>query len=262
MKQPRSRYNQFFLFIFITCIYLVSKYITFKGFKGTDDLHYAMLAKNLLDGTYTPFGSSDIYSGRILLILTQASIYLAGGVNLFTTQLGTLTATILSCYLVVFKLLPVRSFGKIMIATALFYFNPILSESNLATLPDVYVMLAGIFIYLLWRNIDTGKSKKVIFSIGILIGLIAFAAMFYKENALVYIPFIICASLYRSNKNKLVAGGIAAAIFLSGIIVTGFIYYSYTGNFFFRVDQIKNSAYPHPCNYSSFFEKDMIIRLT
>jgi hypothetical protein len=88
LSRSFTKYKSQYIFVTITFIYVLSRVITFKGFNGTDDLHYAMLAVNMLHGNYNPFAVNDIFAGRILLIGSQALIYFAGGINIYTTQLG------------------------------------------------------------------------------------------------------------------------------------------------------------------------------
>jgi hypothetical protein len=260
LRRNFKKYRSQYIFLSITLIYILSRWITFKGFNGTDDLHYAMLAANMLHGKYTPFASNDIFSGRILLIAFQALIYFIGGINVYTTQLGTMIVTMLSCYLTAFKLIENMSNNSIIITSALFYFNPVLSEANLGVMPDVYVMLAGIIVLLLWKKILKEQNQQKIILNSILIGLIIFAAMFFKENALIFIPFLFCIAFFNKKDHSLRAGLISILTFCFFIFLAGCMYYYFTGDFFFRVQQIKTAGYPHPCNYT--VGSDLIIRLT
>jgi hypothetical protein len=75
-----------------------------------------MLAVNMLHSNYNPFAVNDIFAGRILLIGSQALIYFAGGINIYTTQLGTLIITVFCCYLTVFKLIKNCDSNAVIIA--------------------------------------------------------------------------------------------------------------------------------------------------
>ncbi len=256
------KYQGIICFALVTSIYFFSRWLTFKGFNGTDDLHYAMLASSMLKGSYTPFNVNDIFSGRVLLIAWQAAIYFVCGVSTFTTQAGTMIATALCCYLTIFKLAGYNGFNSILPASALFYFNPVLSEANLGVMPDVYIMLAGIIIMILWNNIlQEQKPKRIIFK-AILCGLTAFAAMFFKENAFIFIPFLFFVSVIGRKKKNFRAAIISIAIFFLLVFLSGLVYSYYTGDFFFRVHQIINSNYPNPCNYSMLPGNELAVRLT
>lgn len=128
MSRVFSKHGLQYIFTFITIIYIASYWITFKGFNGSDDLHYAMLASNLLHGKYNPFAVNDIFAGRIFLIAFQALLYLTGGINIYTTQLGTMAVTVVCCYLTSFKIIQFRNPSSVIVSSALFYFNPVLNR--------------------------------------------------------------------------------------------------------------------------------------
>jgi hypothetical protein len=120
LKNGLSTYRCELIFVFVTIIYLISRWLTFKGFTGEDDLHYAMLASNMVHGKYNPFVPGDIFAGRILLIAFQSLIYGLGGIRIFTTVLGTMLVTMLCSYLTAFKLIENRSAGTILVSSSLF----------------------------------------------------------------------------------------------------------------------------------------------
>jgi len=262
MKEAHRPHKATYLFSFITLIYLITKWITFKGFNGTDDLHYTMLASNSLKGIYNPFAEGDIFAGRILLIYWQAFIYFIAGINVFTTQLPTILITILCCYLTIFRLGQFKNTGSVIIASSLFYFNPVLNEATLGVMPDVYVMLAGIIILLVWKSILNERSKPAFIFKCILIGIIALAGMFFKENALILIPFIALTGIFHKKRRGIKAAAISIASFGLGVLFCGLIYHHFTGDFFFRLHQIQNSSYLNPCNYALLPQKELLIRLT
>lgn len=249
-----------YCFWLATAVYLFITWFTFKGFNGSDDLHYAMLASNMVKGTYSPFASNDIFSGRMLMVAWQALIYYFGGINAFTTQAGTLITAVLCCYLTIFKLGKFTAWQTVLAGTALFYFNPVLKEATTGVLPDVYIMLAGIVILILWKQIEA--ASKINWFKAACCGLIAFAAMFFKENALVFIPFLLIVSFTGVRKRTVPAGLTAIAAFATCVLLSGVMYYHFTGNFFFRVLQIQNADYPNPCSYGSFTLHEKITRLT
>jgi hypothetical protein len=257
-----SKYGGIVCFSIVTAVYFFSTWLTFKGFNGTDDLHYALLSSDLLKGKYNPFESNDIFSGRILLIAWQAFIYLILGITTFSTQVGTLLVTVVCCYLTIFKLARFKNSNSILLGCSLFYFNPVLAEASLGVLPDVYIMLAAIIVFLLWQKILVTHHRKTIILQSILIGLTVFAAMFFKENAFIFIPFLIFISLFTGKKKNIAAATISIATFFVCVLFSGWMYYSYTGDFFFRVHQVIHSNYPNVCSYATFSTKEKIARLT
>ncbi len=236
------------------------RWVTFRGFNGTDDLHYAMLASNLLKGKYSPFAATDIFSGRILIVLWQAFIYYIGGINTFTTQIGTIFTTVFCCYLTIFKLAKYNKWQVVLLGASLFYFNPVLNEATIGVMPDVYILLCSILILLLCKQIN--EEEKINWFKAALCGFIVFIAMFFKENALVFIPFLFLISLTGELKKTIPPMLVAIGVFFLCILISGVAYYHFTGNFFFRVLQIKNADYLNQCSYNSYSLSRKIIRLT
>ncbi len=196
MKRIFVKYKPQWIFAFITLIYILSRWITFKGFNGTDDLHYAMLSADMLRGKYDPFAVNDIFAGRILLIAFQS------------------------------------------------------------------VMLAGIIILLLWKKILKEQKQERIILKSILIGSTVFASMFFKENALIFIPFLLCITFLNKKNNSLKAGLISILTFCLLVFLSGCLYYYFTNDFFFRVKQIQTADYPNPCNYNTIQGNELLARLT
>lgn len=248
-------------FVLVTICYLVIYYLTFKGFNGSDDLHYAKLASNMLKGKYNPFEPNDIFAGRALLISWQAFIYYIGGINTFTTQIGTLVALVLSCYLTIFKIAKFKNWQPVLGCAVFFYFNPIVNTAVLGILPDVYIMLLGILLLMLWINIKQEENKKKAIIKVFFFGVVSFLGLFIKENALIFIPFLFIISLL-DNRRKNSMAMIAIATFLICIFFSGIVYYHYTGDFYLRLHQILNSSSNNACNYDTQSVGAFIKRIT
>lgn len=123
-------------------------------------------------------------------------------------------------------------------------------------------MLSGTIIFLLWEKIITDQNKQRIIFKSILIGVIIFVAIFFKENALIFIPFLFCAAFLNKTNNSLKAGLIGILTFCFLIFLSGCMYYYFTSNFFFRIAQMQTANYPNPCNYNILAKRELIIRLT
>lgn len=248
-------------FIVVTLFYLGTRWYIFLGFNGTDDLHYAMLSCRILNRTYSPFVPNDIFCGRIILIALQSFIYRLAGISVLTTQIGTLLATILSCYLTVFKIIKPLTYPHVLLASSLFYFNPSLSVSTLGILPDAYVMLVGIFIVLATKKIILNNNDKKPLIKAFLIGLVIGISLLIKEISILFlffIPAIILLYKPRQSFQKIV---LLTFGFVLIVIVIGLCYYFYTGDFLFKVAQINNSDYRNSI-HQNFDFKNWVIRLT
>jgi hypothetical protein len=257
------RYRQGVVFWLVTFVFVLSRIIIFNGFNGSDDLHYAMLAVQLIKGTYNPFEPNDIFSGRIVLIALQALIYKLGGVGVFTTAAGTVIAVILSCKLTIFSLLPQKNVLSVLLATSLFYFNPALTQATIGILPDAYIMLAGtIILVLLKKDFTRIEGGMESFTNAFLIGFIIAISLLIKETALVFLPTtVILALFFKSKRPALYITKILTSFTIVGILfMCG--YYFFAGDPLFKLVQIRNSSYSHPCNLALRPVQALIIRLT
>lgn len=257
-----SKYKCFFLFLTISLVYIITRIIIFKGFDGTDDLHYAMLASRMLKGTYSPFVEGDIFSGRVLLIAWQALVYRLAGISVFTTHATTMFAVLLSCYLTVFKLLRANNITLVLVSTALFYFNPVLTNATKGVFPDIYVVLAGISVVILFRqSLQQVQPKRNLLN-GIYIGLIIAACLFFKETIIVFFVLIACLTfIYKSRQAVITCMGMMVTLAICGGLIALW-YYHYTGDALFRLTQVQNSNYYNPCSYDILPASYIISRLT
>ena len=246
----------------LTLLFLCATWITFKGFNGGDDVHYAMLSAKVLKHSFNPFEPNDIFAGRVALVYLQAFIYKLGGINAFTTSVGSVIAAVICCYLTIFKFGRFTKWQQVLAGTALFYFNPVLRECTVGVMPDIYVLLTGIGVLLLLQRVRDALSNRRILLDSALTGVLIFGGMFFKENALVFLPFALLILLTGKNKRAVSAALTISATFLLSVLLAGLIYYHFTGDFFFRALQIRNSAYLNPCDYSSMPLSDLVVRLT
>ena len=254
-------HSNLFSFVVVTLAFITSRFVLFRGFNGTDDLHYAMLSARLLKGIYNPFQPDDIFSGRIILVAWQALLYKTGGINVLMTSAGTVAALVLSCLLTVTRLLPVRTPATMLVAGCLFYFNPAIANDITGISPDPYILLIGTWILVLLKNgMEQDASRKKAAGHAVLIGALIAISLLIKETIIVFLPYAMLMTLlyHRQRLNSL---WIFAGCMLV-ILLIGGGYALFTGNAFFKITQIQNSAYPNPCNFSSLPAKDLLIRLS
>lgn len=239
----------------------MSRFVLFQGFHGTDDLHYALLAANMLKGRYDPFQPGDIFSGRIMLVAWQALLYKAGGINLFMTAAGTVAATIVSCMITVTRLLPVRTAATTLVASCLFYFSPPLTNDITGISPDPYIMLVSTIILLLLKiDLHEETSPRKSWPRAVLIGMLIAVTLLIKETIIIFLPFTMLI-MWLHHKQKWNSLYIFAS-FIAVITLMGWGYHYFTGNAFFKFSQVENSAYPNPCNFSYLPLTDLLARLT
>jgi hypothetical protein len=252
-------------FLLTTSIFIGIFFITFKGFNGTDDMHYAMLASFVLKHRFEPFLATDLFTGRLGLIYWQSLLYRIGGINPFMTQFGTLFCTVICCYLTIFKLLRNRTLIKIVLASGIFYFTPVLIYSIDGILPDVYVMLGVILVLLLMKEATEASDPKPI-RVGLVAGLIIFITCLFKEDGIILIVALAIISAIRRSKAQWLFFFSACAASFIFFTCYGFYLWKNSGDFFLRLTQISNEQhiqdhYPGTC-HCLLSTHDLLIRLT
>ena len=90
-------------FCCVTLITLITRYASFYTFKGSDDLHYAFLSSEVLNGNYDMFFAQDIYAGRTAVVYYQALWFKLFGINDFSMCMPSLSILIILAYVVCFK---------------------------------------------------------------------------------------------------------------------------------------------------------------
>ncbi len=246
----------------VTLVMLTARYASFYTFKGSDDLHYAFLSSSVLNGSYDMFVASDIYSGRAVVILYQALWFKLFGINEFSMCMPSLSILIILAYLVCFKCGLQKNIHTVLLGSALIYFNPVVTRSTLGNLPDVYIALIAVLVFLLIKKSTQSLSIKRNILWGSVTALLLVGGLFVKENiVLIYAGATIVLFYYRQkiSGQYLASLGLAFSIGCVGYL---FFYYLNTGDLFYRFVQIKNSSYFNPCSYQCLPQTELLKRLT
>ena len=250
------------VFWFVTLIMLLTRYASFYSFKGSDDLHYAFLSSHVLNGSYDMFIAQDIYAGRAVVVLYQALWFKLFGINDFTMCMPSLTVLILLAYFVCFKCGLQKNIRTILLAASLIYFNPVVTRATLGNLPDVYIALIALLVFLLIKKNTGPLSIKQNILWGFITALLLLAGLFVKENiVLIYAGTAVLLLYYRKKISRHFVIALATTVFMGS---AGYLlfYYINTGDFFYRFVQIKNSAYFNVCSYQCLPYTALLKRLT
>ena len=148
------------VFCCVTLVMLITRYFSFYTFKGSDDLHYAFLSSSVLNGSYDMFFAQDIYAGRAVVVLYQALWFKIFGINDFSMSMPSISILIVLAYFVCFKCGLQKNVGTILLAASLIYFNPVVTRTTLGNLPDVYIALIALLVFLLIKKSVDDQLKK------------------------------------------------------------------------------------------------------
>ena len=261
-KWDREKASLLLIFCCVTFIMLATRYAGFYTFRGSDDLHYAFLSSKVLNGNYDMFFAQDIYAGRSVIVLYQALWFKLFGINNFTMCMPSLSVLITLAYVVCFKCGLQKNIRTIILAGSLIYFNPVVTRTTLGNLPDVYIALIALLVFLFIKKSTATLSSKQGVSSGIAAGLLLIAGLFVKETiVLIYAGTAVTLFYYRKNLSRHFIITLAAIV-CAGIAAYLFFYYANTGNAFFRFVQIKNAAFFNSCSYGCLPGADFLKRLT
>lgn len=257
--------NKFFVplaFCGVTLIMLITRYLSFYTFKGSDDLHYAFLSNTVLNGSYDMFAAQDIYAGRTAVVFYQALWFRLFGINDLTMCMPSLSALIVLAYLVCFRSGLQKNTGTVLLASSLIYFNPVVARTTLGNLPDVYIALIAVLVFLFIKKNTASLSAKQNMLTGFLTALLLLIGLFVKENiVLIYAGAAIALFYLRRtiSRKYVIALAVTSFIGAAGYL---FFYYVNTGDVFYRLIQIKNAAYFNECSYQCLPQSALITRLT
>lgn len=242
LKQNDPKLKRLSIFILITIFYFITRILLFRGFNGTDDIHYAMLSSKFLKGGYSAFNRFDIFGGRVLLICFQAFLYKILGITVFSTQIGSVIITVIACYLTIFQLIKTSSNTALAFFSSAFYFNPVIIKSTVGPAPDGWVMLTCILLLILVKQIMVKeKTEKTKYIYGFQIAVLIVLSLLFKETTILFLPWVCVLLVLKAKPNGLTLSFFVTGIFLLGIAVIGLIYFMHTGDFFFKIAQIENS---------------------
>jgi len=249
-------------FCCVTLIMLVTRYACFYSFKGSDDLHYAFLSNHVLNGSYDMFVAQDIYAGRTAVVFYQALWFKLFGINDLTTCMPSLSVLMVLAYLVCFKCGLQRDIRTIILASSLIYFNPVVTRATLGNLPDVYIALIAVLVFMLIKKSTGPLSTKRNAVGGFIAALLLLAGLFVKENIiLIYAGAAVSLFCYRKKISRHFVMALATTVLIGA---AGYLlfYYINTGDAFYRLVQIKNAAYFNECSYQCLPQTELLKRLT
>lgn len=250
------------LFCCVTLVMLITRYFSFYTFKGSDDLHYAFLSSRVLNGSYDMFFAQDIYAGRTLVVFYQALWFKVFGINDFSMLMPSISSLIVLAYLVCFKSGLQKDAGTVTLAAALVYFNPVVTRTTTGNLPDVYIALIAMLVFLLIKKSTGEISKKRGLQSGMIAGLLLVAGLFVKESIVLIYAGAAVVLFYQ--RKKLSRNFFIPLIATVSAGVAGYLlfYYLNTGDALYHFVQINNAAYFNPCSYGCFSNSYFIKRLT
>ena len=240
--QPR----RFLLFFYLISL-LLYRIFGYTGHFGFDDMEYAKIAFDLINGN---FDYANHFSYRFSLVLPTALSYYLFGVNDIASSFPPLIAS--GCtLLLVYKMLKDKPIYLLAIALSITLFSEwfLFYSNKIMTAP--YVTLAFTFILYILYQLRTQSSEKQIknaflFSLGLLFGFIS------KGTILLILPLLVFLFVHDIwfKKNK-VFWKYSIAFFTLLLSLYFISFYIFTGNMFERFNAIQANSYINKCSYAA-----------
>jgi hypothetical protein len=250
------------VFWIVTLVMLCTRYLAFCSYSGADDLHYAFLSNNFLNGNYDFFVADDIYSARALVIIYQAIWFKIFGINDFSMCMPALSLLIITAYFICFKFGLQKNINSVVLGASLIYFNPVVIKATLGNLPDVYIALISALVFFLIKSSLNGNLKKSNIFWGVVTAALLVAGLFVKESIiLIWAGAGVLLIYYRKSVPGAFVISMAVTLFI-GFVAYLLFYYIHTGHIFYHLLQIKNSNYFNLCSYDCLPAKYLLRRLT
>jgi 4-amino-4-deoxy-L-arabinose transferase-like glycosyltransferase len=241
-----SKYIKPSIFIASLLFLVIYHIFGYIGHYGYDDLHYAEIAHNFLNGRID-FG--DHYVFRIPIVFATAASYLIFGISDFSSSLPAIIVSFL-ILLIVYQVLRKKDIYTLILGLSLTVFsNTFLSYSD-KLMPDIYIVLAILLsLYILhYFNYQTNKSKPfkygLLFSVSLLFGFTA------KGTIVLIIPLLVFLLLTDIINKKNTKFWVYTIITGTGLLVIYFVTIGIlTGDFLQRFKAISSNSYLNLCSY-------------
>ncbi len=239
--KPISKWVIFCFFAICFILYHLTGYL---GHYGFDDLHYAELASNLLNGQAD---WSDHYFYRWVIVGLTAFSYAIFGVNDFGSAFPGLLISIATLYLI-FLVLKDFNWKVITLGLALFTFNNWTIFYADKLMPDIYVAFFIFAAFVLYFKMNKEGKKQLKYPL--LFSLALVGAFLSKGTMILALPLFLILLLSDLVQKKNHRFWLLS--FGSGILFMA-VYFSViqivTGDVFMRFKAIGNGNYLNFCSY-------------
>lgn len=218
------------------------------GHYGFDDMHYAKLASNLLNGE---INFDDHFSFRITLIATTALFYSLFGINDFASALPSLIAC--SWILImVYQILKKEEWSSINLALSLCLFSTWFISYAGKLMPDMLLAAFAFWSIYVYSKFKYFNPNETVFKYALLFSIAVFLAFNTKGTILLLLPLYFV--LLIQDLNNGLSRKFWLYSFLIGLfLLTGYGLFSFiiSGAFEQRFIAIASNTYLNHCSYDA-----------
>lgn len=231
--------------VFFVVFVIIYRVFGYTGHFGYDDMEYAEIAANFLNGTVD---FDNHFTHRFTIILATALSYKLFGINDVASSIPSILVTI-GILTVVFALLRKRGFMPTFFGLAVTALtNHTMFYSN-KLMPDIYVALFVVLaVYFYYQYRFTDKGGLFFCAIGFAFSL--FLGFSSKGTIVLVIPLLLYLFLSdlltRQNKSFWI-WSVAAGILI--MLAYFIVIKAVTGEFMYRFKAIAQNSYLNTCSY-------------
>ena len=243
--------------VFLSLVFLVHHFCFFYGHFGYDDMHYARLSHNLLNGNWD---MSDHYSHRLSVISLTALSYSIFGITDFASGFFPLCMSLAICLMILHALNRYELLIQLIGLSLYFIYQWNLFYSD-KLMADIFVSFFMTLAYYIRLQAITGRLNDK--SSGILFVLALFCAFFAKGTFVLLLPLFLFV-LFSDITNQRLQSFWKCAIVTTAILSAIYLSWNYFmfDNPLIRLEMIERGSYINECSYSYYGLDRIIKRLT
>jgi len=256
MKNKRlTSYSILLLYILVIAVH---HFFGYSGHFGFDDLHYANLASDLINGN---INFEDHFTYRFPVILFTSLVYFVFGISDLSSSLPALLITI-AILIIVFNILRDQGNKTLIIGLSLTTFSNWFLFYSDKLMPDIYVALSVVLALAIINRykFKGDKSKPSLYGF-----LLAFSLLFgfmSKGTIVLILPlllYLFISDIIQRRDMKFWTYSLLSGLALLAIYLL--IIWLLTGSIMKRFDVIADNSYLNRCSYDQQSLKILLRRI-
>lgn len=245
------------MLIFIAFLFVFHQF-GYIGHYGFDDMQYAELAHNFLQGR---IDFQDHFTFRFTIIVLTSFSYLLFGVNDFASSLPTILVSA-SILFMVYRISKKQGSAYVFISLSLTVFCTWFISYSDKLMPDMYLAACVMLSFYLFHQYRYGETKRNSVIQGVLFSISLFLGFCSKGTIVLILPWLAYILIVDIKRNRDWSFWISVLISGIGLLALYFAsIYAFTGEASQRFDAIASNAYLNRCSYDQQSIKILIKRL-
>jgi 4-amino-4-deoxy-L-arabinose transferase-like glycosyltransferase len=248
-------------FLFIILFLFIHHFFGYLGHYGYDDMEYAQLAKQWVDGNFH-LSNINHFTYRWTIVGLTGLSYFLFGMNDFASALPSLFVTI-SILVIIYWMTRNKSTWISIITMSLFIFNPWTLFYSDKIMPDLYIALSVLGALATYWNYRFNSEQKYTFLHALFLAGFLFLGFLTKETILLLVPVLLFIVVCDFIQKRTIKFWIQSVLIGAVILLFYFILIKIkTGNMWMRFNAISTNSYVNPCSYDLLPVSELLSRIT